>query len=121
MVLERLSLRDFRCFPRLETEFHPHVTCIIGRNAIGKTSLLEAIAVLLRLQSPRTSSLQNAIRAGAKGLVVDGFVDRRHLQYYYSPRRRKLALDSVEQKATSDYLEIARVVYLANSDIDLVR
>jgi DNA replication and repair protein RecF len=121
MALARLSLRDFRCFSRLETEFHPQVTYIIGRNAIGKTSLLEAIAVLLRLQSPRTGSLQNVIRAGAKGLVVDGFVDQRHLQFYYSPRRRKLALDSVEQKATSDYLEIARVVYLANSDIDLVR
>ncbi|MBV9488917.1 MAG: DNA replication/repair protein RecF [Verrucomicrobia bacterium] len=121
MALERLSLRDFRCFTRLETEFHPQITYIVGRNAIGKTSLLEAIAVLLRLQSPRTGSLQNAIRAGGKGLVVDGFVDQRHLQFYYSPRRRKLALDSVEQKTNSDYLEIARVVYLANSDIDLIR
>src|SRR5690349_1043934 len=105
MALERLSLRDFRCFSRLEAEFDPHVTCITGRNAIGKTSLLEAVAVLLRLQSPRTSALQSAIRAGAKGLVVDGFADGRHLQFYYSPRRRKLALDSVEQKATADYLE----------------
>jgi DNA replication and repair protein RecF len=121
MTLERLLLRDFRCFARLEAEFHPQVTCIVGRNAIGKTSLLEAIAVLLRLQSPRTGSLQNVIRAGAKGLVVDGFVDRRHLQFYYSAKRRKLALDSVEQKVTTSYLEVARVVYLANSDIDLVR
>src|SRR5918912_2026912 len=103
MALERLLLRDFRCFARLEAEFHPQVTCIVGRNAIGKTSLLEAIAVLLRLQSPRTGSLQNVIRAGAKGLVVDGLVDQRHLQFYYSAKRRKLALDSVEQKVTTSY------------------
>ncbi|HEY0792576.1 MAG TPA: DNA replication and repair protein RecF [Chthoniobacterales bacterium] len=120
-MVERLRLRDFRCFSRLETDFHPSMTCIIGQNAVGKTSLLEAVAVLLRLQSPRTGSLQTALRTGAKGMVVDGFVNRRHLQFYYSPSRRKLALDSVEQRSSADYLGVARVVYAANSDIDLIR
>ncbi len=120
-MVERLRLRDFRCFNRLELEFHPQVTCLVGRNAIGKTSLLEAVAVLLRLQSPRSTTLANVLRAGSRGLVLDGDVAGRHLQFYYSASRRKLALDSVEQKDAAAYLGIARVVYLANSDIDLVR
>ena len=91
--------RDFRCFSNLEIEFHPESTCIIGRNASGKTSLLEAVAVLTRLQSPRTNSLVQLIRLGAKGLVTDGFVSDYHLQFYYSASRRKLALDAVEQKS----------------------
>jgi DNA replication and repair protein RecF len=120
-MVDRYSVRDFRCFAKLELDLHPDLTCVVGKNALGKTSLLEALAVLLRLQSPRTSTLQPAIRTGARGLVVDGFVHNYHLQCYYSARRRKIALDSVEQKDPAQYLNVERVVYFANSDIDLVR
>jgi DNA replication and repair protein RecF len=120
-MLDHLSIRDFRCFSRFDLDFDPETTCIIGANALGKTSLLEAVVVLTRLQSPRTNSLALVIRTGAKGLVVDGMVGDRHLQFYYSSSRRKLALDSVEQKDAHEYLQIARLVFFANTDIDLVR
>jgi DNA replication and repair protein RecF len=120
-MVSKLFVRDFRCFSKLEIDFDPESTCIIGRNASGKTSLLEAVAVLTRLQSPRTNSLAQLVRLGAKGLVTDGFVSDYHLQFYYSASRRKLALDAVEQKSPNTYLEIAKVVYFANSDISLIR
>jgi DNA replication and repair protein RecF len=120
-MFRHLSIRDFRCFTRFDLDFDPEITCIIGGNALGKTSLLEAVAVLTRLQSPRTNSLSPVIRTGAKGLVVDGMVENRHLQFYYSKSRRKLALDSVEQKDAHEYLQVARLVFFANTDIDLVR
>jgi DNA replication and repair protein RecF len=120
-VLRSLKLRDFRCFRQLEIQFHPEMTCFLGPNAIGKTSLLEAVAVLARLQSPRTGSFPRLIRFGAKGLVVDGYANEYHLQFYYSPTRRKLALDGVVQRTPEAYLAVARVVYLANADIELAR
>jgi DNA replication and repair protein RecF len=120
-MVSKLFVRDFRCFSALEIDFHPESTCIIGPNASGKTSLLEAVAVLTRLQSPRTNSLVQLVRLGAKGLVTDGFVSDYHLQFYYSANRRKLALDAVEQKSSNTYLEVAKVVYFANSDIGLIR
>src|SRR5580700_2744165 len=120
-MISKLLVRDFRCFSKLEIEFHPESTCIVGRNASGKTSLLEAVSVLTRLQSPRSNSLAQVVRLGAKGLVTDGFVSGYHLQFYYSASRRKLALDAVEQKNSNTYLEVAKVVYFANSDIGLIR
>ena len=120
-MVSKLFVRDFRCFSALEIDFHPESTCIIGPNASGKTSLLEAVSVLTRLQSPRTNSLVQLVRLGAKGLVTDGFVSDYHLQFYYSANRRKLALDAVEQKSSNTYLEVAKVVYFANSDIGLIR
>jgi DNA replication and repair protein RecF len=120
-MVSKLAVRDFRCFTKLEVEFHPEYTFIVGQNALGKTSLLEAIAVLTRLQSPRTNSMSQLIRFGAKSFVTDGYVSGYHLQYYYSPSRRKMALDSVEQKRAFSYVDVARVVYFGNSDIDLVR
>jgi len=120
-VLTTLKLRDFRCFAALEAEFAPGANVIVGPNAQGKTSLLEAACVLLRLQSPRASTLGPLLRLGAAGFVLDGFYSGNHLQFYYSPRRKKLALDSVEQRTAAEYLHIGRTVWFSNSDIALIR
>ena len=120
-MLTRIKLGQFRCFDDFETEFHPSLNLIIGPNAAGKTSLLEAACVLLRLQSPRTSKLADVIRHDARGFFVDGYHDSAHLQFYYSPRRKKLALDSVEQSSALEYLKFGKVVWFSNTDIALVR
>lgn len=120
-MLSRLKLRHFRCFEAREIEFAPGLNFIVGPNAHGKTSLLEAACILLRLQSPRITRLAHVIQHERRGFVIDGYFGPRHLQFYFSRERRKLALDEVEQKTTREYLEIARVVYFANSDIELAR
>ena len=43
-MVSKLAVRDFRCFAKLEVEFHPEYTFFVGQNALGKSSLLEAIA-----------------------------------------------------------------------------
>ncbi len=117
--LNSLKIRDFRCFPNWEGEFAPGVNAIVGPNARGKTSLLEAACVLLRLQSPRAATLAPLVRIGALGFVVDGFHCGRHLQFYFSPRRKKLALDSVAQGTAAGYLETGRAVWFSNADMAL--
>lgn len=120
-LLQRLKVRHFRCFEAREAEFAPGLNFIVGPNAHGKTSLLEAACILLRLQSPRVTRLAHVIQHERRGFVVDGYFGVRHLQFYFSRERKKLALDEVEQKNAREYLEIGRVVYFANSDIELVR
>ena len=120
-VLRSLKVRHFRCFDAFEAAFQPGLNLIVGPNAQGKTSLLEAVCVLLRLASPRISRLAHIIQHGRRGFVVDGFFHERHLQFYFSRERKKLALDAVEQKSAAEYLQIGRLVYFSNSDIDIVR
>lgn len=60
--LSALRAENFRCFERLSGALSPGMTVFIGDNAQGKTSVLEAVCVLLRLQSPRTSSLADLAR-----------------------------------------------------------
>jgi DNA replication and repair protein RecF len=56
MRLTHLSLTNFRNFTRLETELPPGPTLLVGANAQGKTSLLEAIYFLSGAASPHASS-----------------------------------------------------------------
>jgi DNA replication and repair protein RecF len=120
-MLRALEIRHFRCFEKFATEFGPGLNLIVGPNAHGKTSLLEAACILLRLQSPRVSRLTEVVQHERRGFVVDGHFSGRHLQFYYSAVRRKLALDGVPQATPREYLEIGRLVYFAMSDIELVR
>lgn len=119
--LRTLKLHQVRCFPRLEAEFPPGRVFIVGPNAQGKTTLLEAITLLLRLQSPRTSALKSVIAHGQRGFAVQGELGGRLLQFYYGERRRKLALEGVEQETAAEYLQAGTVVFLANSDLELVQ
>src|SRR4051812_25527890 len=120
-TLRSLKLRHFRCFETHEATFSPGLNLIVGPNAQGKTSLLEGACVLVRLQSPRTSRLTDAIQHERRGLVTDGYYGERHLQFYFAARRKKLALDSVEQSSPKEYLQVGRVMYFSMADIEIVR
>ena len=120
MTLARIAVRHFRCFDRFETEFAPGLNFIVGPNARGKTSLLEAGCILLRLQSPRVTRLLHVIQHERAGFTVDGYLGRRHLQFYFGRTRKKLALDGVEQGNAAEYLSVARVIYFSNGDSGIV-
>lgn len=120
-MLAELQLRNFRCFESLAVEFAPGFNFFIGRNGEGKTSILEAACVLLRLQSQRSSTLAPIIRFGQKSFAVSGCLENHLLEFRYSALRRKASLDHVEQRPLDEYLRLARVVSFANTDIELVR
>jgi DNA replication and repair protein RecF len=52
MQINNLSLTNFRIFKRLEMDFPGRLTLLVGNNAQGKTSVLEAIHLLSILTSP---------------------------------------------------------------------
>jgi DNA replication and repair protein RecF len=120
-MLRDLQLRNFRCFEAIAVEFSTGFNFIVGANGQGKTTLLEAACVLLRLQSQRTATLSSAIRAGERSFSVGGHVEEHLLQFYYSVLRRRVLFDSSEQRDLADYLRLMRVVSFANHDLDLIR
>jgi len=120
-MLADLQLRNFRCFESLGIEFSPGFNFFVGRNGQGKTSILEAACVLLRLQSQRSSTLAPIVRFGEKSFAVSGRGEDHLLEFRYSPLRRRAAFDHVEQRTLNEYLRVARVVSFANTDIELVR
>ena len=76
MRLARLALTDFRNYRELELEPQPGLNVFVGRNAQGKSNLLEAIAMLGIGKSFRTAHDADAIREGSERAVVRGEVYR---------------------------------------------
>ena len=120
-MLVELQLRNFRCFEALCVELVPGFNFFLGRNGQGKTSILEAACVLLRLQSQRSSTLAPVVRFGENAFRVAGRMENHRLEFRYSALRRKVSIDEIEQRTLSEYLRLGRVVSFANTDIELVR
>ena len=121
-MLKSLRVRDFRCLEKLELELHPHVNLFTGRNAQGKTSVLEAICVLMRLQSPRTSAKAEWIRFDAASCALEGIWQDALLRYTQTATARRLAVQGAVCPRMDDYLrQSARIVWMDHADMNLTR
>ncbi len=65
MFVSRLRLVNFRSYDDVTVDFAPGLNVIVGRNASGKTNLLEGAWFALRASSPRTTRDDKAVRWGA--------------------------------------------------------
>jgi DNA replication and repair protein RecF len=65
MALESLSITGLRCIEQADLQPAPGLNLVLGKNASGKTSLLEAIFLLGRGRSFRSARREAAIREGA--------------------------------------------------------
>jgi predicted ATP-binding protein involved in virulence len=63
MILNKLQLKNFRCFEDLEVAFHDHLSVIVGVNGAGKTSIMEGAAIAI--------STMFVPLSGTKGLGID--------------------------------------------------
>ena len=75
MVLQSLSLQNFRSYKRAAFTFSPETTFIIGENTAGKSNLIEAISFLSRGKSFRAEKELHVIRFGADIARVQGKVN----------------------------------------------
>ncbi len=76
MRLARLALSNFRNYDELEFEPQPGLNVFIGKNAQGKSNLLEAIAMLGIGKSFRTTRDADTIRTGEQRAIIRGDVVR---------------------------------------------
>lgn len=61
--LERLTLRNFRCFSQCEVDFHPNLTVLVAENGKGKSAILDALrkSLLIFTQTVGRSWLASSI------------------------------------------------------------
>jgi DNA replication and repair protein RecF len=76
MSLLQLDIEQFRCIEHARLELAPEANLIIGKNASGKTSLLEAIFLMGSGHSFRTHQTEMLIRHGQSSFLAVGRVLR---------------------------------------------
>jgi DNA replication and repair protein RecF len=71
-MIETITIRDLRSYASLEASFGPGPQLIVGPNAAGKTTLVEAIVLLAWGRSHRTSNDGELVRWGTDLTRIEG-------------------------------------------------
>jgi DNA replication and repair protein RecF len=75
VFFRRLRLVNFRSYDDVTVAFAPGLNVIVGRNASGKTNLLEGAYFALRAASCRTTRDEKAVRMGAGFARAEAEID----------------------------------------------
>ncbi len=120
-MLNALRLRNFRCYTTLNWNIPAEGALLLGSNAQGKTSLLEAICFALTLHSPRTGKLDKLATHGSADFGVSLSTDTDTRKLLRQQRKLSLSVNGAPRRDYTDYLADALpVVWLGNTDIALV-
>jgi len=126
MTLNKLSTTGFRNLEQNEILFDPGANIIIGENAQGKTSLLEAIYYLSGAKSFRTRYDRELIGHGLDFATIQGtcFSEEREQTIeatFRRGRKKELFLNSVRQKRSADLAGKIMAVLFCPDDLELVK
>ncbi len=125
MIVEHLSLADFRNYASAEVSLVAGANVFVGRNGQGKTNLAEAIGYLATLGSHRVSQDAPLVRADQNAAFVRarlGHVER-HVQLEIQINRtgaNKARVNGAPVKP-SELPRYAQVVLFAPEDLQIVR
>lgn len=127
MNISFLLLRDFRNYRHLELRLRPGVTLFFGRNASGKTNLLEACYYLSSLTSVRAERDHDLCRWGAQEFTVGCRVEHNEtaktikIQVAVEPSlRKKVTVEDVPVRK-SDLIRVLPAVYFSPDDLYMVK
>lgn len=127
MFLKNLKLTNFRNFSQVDLDF-PKVTLLMGKNAQGKSNLLESIYFLATTKSSRAETEQQLIKQGESYCLLEGEVEDKEegtkleigMQLKSEGGLEKRVKINGIPRRVMDYVGNLVVVYFAPEDIFLV-
>ena len=125
MIVEHLSLVDFRNYAAADVELGPGPNVFVGRNGQGKTNLAEAIGFFATLGSHRVSNDAPMVRDGAEAAIIRARLahGERRVQLEVQVNRQgsnKARVNGAAVKPT-ELPRYAQVVLFAPEDLQIVR
>lgn len=122
MNIKSLRLIHFRNFENVEFNFKEnYIHCFYGKNAQGKTNLVESIYFLSHLHSFRTNDFTNMIQNSFDQMLVEARVESCHrmsnVKVVVSNQKKHLFHNDNSIKKYSDFVGIVNAISFCPDDI----
>lgn len=125
MILEKLELRNYRNYRSQEVEFSPRKTLIVGRNAQGKSNLLESVYFLSYLRSRNASRMREVVLDGETSCSIKGFVsdsdERFSVKVALGPTGKEVELNGRKIEPSSRAEGVLKCILFSPEDLYIVR
>lgn len=122
MILNRLSILNYKNIGEASLDFSPNINCFIGQNGAGKTNILDAIYFLSFCHSAHTIQDSVAIRHGEEFMVLEGDYSN-SLHIYCGMKRgmkKHFKRDKKEYKRLSEHIGLIPIVHVSPGDTMLI-
>ncbi len=126
MKLKKIILKNFRNYENFEYDFSKNKTLIIGKNAQGKTNILEAIYYLCTLSSSRIKKDSELIKFNSDWAIINAEIEKSdtelELEVDFSLSKNKvLKVNALKKNKSKDFLRVLSSVNFSTSDLLLLR
>ncbi len=126
MYINKLELKNFRNYSEAEINFHSDKVLFIGKNAQGKTNLLEAVYYLSSLESFRAKSDTDLIKWGQNFCNIKAQIKKFDVDIDLEvninpPNRKKLKVNGINKNKTSEFINNLSSVCFTTNDLLLLR
>lgn len=126
MFLNYLKLKNFRNYTYLEHEFKKRKTLFVGKNAQGKTNLLEAVYYLSALSSNRIKKDSELIKFGESECAISANCTKCDVEVSLDviinpPKNKILKVNGLKKTKSREFLRVLQVVNFSSADLMLMR
>lgn len=125
MRINKLKLTEYRNCNNLELDLNKSKTLIIGKNAQGKTNILESIYFLSSLKSPRTPNNTELINFNSNYFKIEAEINKSNtnislLYAYNNEKKREIKINQVKS-TIKDFKSVVKTVLFSSADLMLLR
>lgn len=120
-MITSIKLKSFRIFTDYEIKTYNQLVIFSGKNAIGKTSILEAIYYASTAKSHRTNNIDELIHNGSDYFQIDIKDDNKSYRNIYGKNAKSFLIDNNRYQRVSDYVGDLSVVMFSPNDLELVK
>lgn len=125
MHLRALYIKNFRKYEEAQVSFQPGLNWILGPNASGKTTILEALYVLMAGRSFRTPQMGELIRHGSDYFYLEAVFTKygleQTLKFSYDGKERKIIHNQTTLPTSTSLLGLLKGVVITPDDAALVK
>lgn len=126
MRLKRISILNYKNISQAELEFSPKLNCILGKNGMGKTNLMDAVYYLSFCKSATNPVDSQNILHDQDFFMVQGFYETDHQEpeevYCGLKRKQKKQFkrNKKEYNRLSDHIGLVPLVMVSPADSCLI-
>ena len=122
MILEKLTILNYKNIGEVTLDFSPKVNCFIGHNGVGKTNVLDAIHYLSFCRSSISNTDSQVIRHGEEFFMLEGryATDEGEPEIVYCGMKRgtkkHFNRNGKEYRRLSEHIGLIPIVMVAPAD-----
>lgn len=126
MKILSLELKNFRNYSSALVEFDDGLNVLFGKNASGKTNMLESVYLCSVFHSPRTTKDKEMILLGQSKAQVKINIEKRFRKHTICLQideqgKKKVAVDGIPVNRAGELLGVLGVVFFSPDEMKLVK